>query len=257
MVFLNPITLTHEEFQTAPVDERIFYLKIGALSNEISILNKMLLFSIRGGSDQEVVSRASSTLAALHFRMLAGRLYESRDIITSGYKPLRLRYRGNKNNELNRTYKLINAYFAVENNFIKLIRHKLAFHTDHHTFTAGVDAIPASETFTDYMCKERGNTLFWSGELALIASLVYISGEKETNGAFQKMFKDITRVAGLMNDFAFLFARSFYDRNFPHKRIMVENETLKIEDCPILMGTSISYFYESPSAEEIRQIKSK
>ena len=246
MISIYPITLSQAEFRAAPERERLFYLKLGLITNEVSCLNKSALFSLRQPESSELMSRAGSTLGMLHFRLLAGRLYEAHRVITGGFKPLLLTYRSRKNLKLREAYSRLNAYFDDPLNLVKAVRHKLAFHTDDEVFRAGVGLMAEDDDLTDYMCEQRGNTLFWSGEVAMVAALQHLVGVDDATKAFDKLLGDLNEVAALVNDFAFAFAMAFFDRNFPEKRKNIGQGKIEISGAAVLTEMSLPFFYEVP-----------
>jgi hypothetical protein len=243
-VTLYPVSLTLEEFQTVQEDERIFYLKIGMVTNEVNMLSKMALFSLSNTKEGDVYNRAASALALLQLRMLAGRLYEAREVITTGYKPLKVRYESKMKGDGNRAYSKINGYFHNPDNLVKAMRHKLAFHTDHDAFAEGVSLIQEDDELTDYMCVERGNSLFWSGELAVIATLKHLTG-LEGEAIYRKLMDDMFSLSRAVTDFTFNFSRSFYDRHFPEKRKRAAEAHITL-DCLPSEEMSIGFFYDVP-----------
>jgi hypothetical protein len=251
MIEVYPLTLTQDEFKTAPERERIFYLKLGIIANEVSALNKLSLFSLTQIDDSELSNRAGSTLSMLALRLLAGRLYEAHAVITTGYNPLKLAYREAMKGDGEACYLKLNSYFSNPANFVKSIRHKLAFHTDSEAFQAGVDQMDSDEAIVDYMSQQRGNTLFWGAEAALISVLKYLAGSKDTIAVYSRLLDDTRMVAGLVNDFAYAFGLAFYHRNFPKKLQALADAKITIRDAPILTEFSLPWFFEAPSTGDI------
>jgi hypothetical protein len=246
MITLNPVTLTQAQFKSAPETEGLFYLKLGLITNEVSSLNKLTLFSLHQPKDTEVMNRAGSALGLHQLRLLAGRLYEAHDIITTGFRPLMLTYGSRKSNEVRKHYHKLNAYFGDPLNLVKSVRHKLAFHTDDAVFRAGVALMSEDDDLTDYMCEQRGNSLFWSAEMAMVAALQHVVGVKDTSEAYGKLMDDLNKVARIVNDFSFAFAVAFFDRNFPEKRQSLRENHIEIMDAPKLTEMSLPFFYETP-----------
>lgn len=241
-VTLNPITITPAEFKTAPEDERVFYLKLGSITNEVNMLNKLAMFSLNNPTEELVVNRASSAMAMLQLRLLAGRLYEAREVITTGYKPLKLKYRKGMKSGGTLAYGMFNGYFDDKNNLIKAMRHKLAFHTDPSAFAKGISLIEDDDELTDYMCTNRGNSLFWSGELAIVTTLRHLTGLSDSTAAYRKMLADLHLVSKQLNDFSFAYATTFYDRHFPDKRKHARDNEIILE-CAPLNEMQLGFFY--------------
>jgi hypothetical protein len=248
MIEVYPLTITQAEFKTAPERERLFYLKLGVIANEVSALNKLSLFSLNQSDDRMVTKRASSALAMLWLRLLAGRLYEAHDVITTGYNPLKLAYRSDMKREGGTiSYRKLNAYFVDPNNLVKAVRHKLAFHTDDTVFKTGEQMMDFDEDIVDYMCQQRGNTLFWGGEAALVYAVRHLAGDSDAETTFSKLLGETSSVAGHVNNFAYAFGLSFFHRNFPEKLVAMESEKIEITDAVDLAEFSLPWFFEPPS----------
>jgi hypothetical protein len=246
MIEVYPLTITQAEFKTAPERERLFYLKLGVLANEVGSLNKLSLFSLNQRDDRMVVKRASSVLAMLWLRLLAGRLYEAHAVITKGYNPLKLAYQSHMKGDGTNSYRKLNAYFADPENLVKAVRHKLAFHTDDDVFKAAVHMMDDDEDVVDYMCQQRGNTLFWGGEAALVCAMRHLAGNSDAEATYARLLDDTRTTAGYVNDFAYAFGVSFFRRNFPGKLVAMAGDKIEIKDAPSLTTFSLPWFFEPP-----------
>ena len=250
MIEIFPITLTQAEFRSAPEAERSFYLKLGMITNEVNVLNKVSLFSLTQLDNRDLMNRAGSVMGLLFRRLLAGRLHEAHKIITTGYKPLKQAYEAEMSEEGRQSYSALVTYFADKNNFIKSIRNKLAFHTDPDVFRRAVEAMDADETIVDYMCHSRGNTLFWSGETALISALSQLAQTRNAAAMYGRLLDDTTEVAGLIADFSYSFGLAFFKRNFPGKMGSLGVDRIEITDAPVLTDFSLPWFCEPPTESQ-------
>lgn len=247
MISVYPITLTLDEFAHAPEDERVFYLKLGAITNEINVLSKWSLFCINNEMTSKLISRANHTTALVALRMLAGRLYEARKVICDDFKSLKMRYHPKMKGSGRAAYKGITGYFGQTDNLIKSIRHKLAFHMSDEVFRAGLAGLEADEDLTDYMTRERGNCLFWGGEAVLIGSLIKLAKAKDAPEAYAKLLDDTALISGLVSDFTFAFSLGFYSRNFPEKLRALQNEAGREDvDAPVLTEVTMPFFCARP-----------
>lgn len=247
MIEVYPLTITQAEFKTAPERERLFYLKLGVIANEVSALNKLSLFSLNQSDATQLTGRAGHTLAMLWLRLLAGRLYEAHGVITTGYNPLKLAYLSPMKREGGTSsYQKLNAYFVNPDNLVKAVRNKLAFHTDHDVFTAAERMMDDDEDIVDYMSQQRGNTLFWGGEAALIYAMRHLAGNEDGETTLTRLLDETRTLAGYVNDFAYAFGISFFHRHFPEKLVALASDKIEIVGAPALTSFSLPWFFEAP-----------
>lgn len=67
---------TKADLAAAPEGERQFYLMVTGLANDIQILLRQYLIAIKQDDDDKAKRDASSTVAMLNLRLLAGRFHE-------------------------------------------------------------------------------------------------------------------------------------------------------------------------------------
>jgi hypothetical protein len=88
MTQLYALTLTKEQLDQIPDDERLFYFMAGQLHNDINILSKLLIAAsneMKLVFDQEPKRSGASAQALLLLKLTAGRLYEGHKTIRNTF----------------------------------------------------------------------------------------------------------------------------------------------------------------------------
>ena len=113
------------KLDSLPEDERIYFVQLGNVLNELNILQKCAIFSGSGIQELNEVERSGQVSQALFFiKMLAGKLFEGKRLLKN---PFFGNHKDRLSPEGQNSLKDINRYFAKSNN-IDLIRNKFAFH---------------------------------------------------------------------------------------------------------------------------------
>src|SRR5215510_7875427 len=123
------IPISKRQLDAIPADERVFFFQIGHLANELSTLNRLLLFVSNSNGITDLERRARNAQAMLLIRLCSGKLFEGwqmlqRDFfgskLSKEYEPLMDESGRNSLTEIKR-------YFS-KSNLIKDIRDNFAFH---------------------------------------------------------------------------------------------------------------------------------
>ena len=71
------IPISKNQLDSIPADERVFFFQIGHLANELSTLNRLLLFVSNSDGFTDLERRARNAQAMLLIRLCSGKLFEA------------------------------------------------------------------------------------------------------------------------------------------------------------------------------------
>ena len=246
---IYPLRLTATDLARAPERERVFYLQVSLISNEVSILNKLAVLALKQPDGSQIKERAGSAVAMLMLRIMAGRIYEAHRFISANYYHIRSEYSAVISLKASDALTSINRYFGRKGNLVSAIRQKLAFHSDFEVLRRGLDHIEADDELVDYLAHENGNSLFWSGELLQLTSLRHLAGGAPMQQTYATLTGDLLGLGLQVNDFAVGFVNAFYKRHFPEALSKLGEEVIEINDAQPLLESRLDFFFDLPGSE--------
>ena len=155
------IPISRQQLDSIPADERLFFIQIGHLANELSTLNRLLLFASRTSGTTELERWARNSQALLLVRLCSGKLFE-------GWQMLQRDYFGSKlSKEYDRfldesgknSLTEIKRYFS-KNNLIKDIRDNFAFHYPSDDLQNQLQRTENTGTLYIYLGYAHGNSFY-------------------------------------------------------------------------------------------------
>ena|SRR5215471_17521660 len=79
------IPISEKQLDSIPAEERIFFIQIGHLANELSTLNRLLLFVSNSNGATDLERRARNSQALLLVRLCSGKLFEGWQMLLRDY----------------------------------------------------------------------------------------------------------------------------------------------------------------------------
>jgi hypothetical protein len=155
------IPISRQQLDSIPADERLFFIQIGHLANELSTLNRLLLFASKTTGTTELERWARNSQALLLVRLCSGKLFE-------GWQMLQRDYFGSKlSKEYDRlldesgknSLTEIKRYFS-KNNLIKDIRDNFAFHYPSDDLQNQLQRTKNTGTLYIYLGYAHGNSFY-------------------------------------------------------------------------------------------------
>lgn len=245
MIQLHELRFSKADLLRAPENERVLYVLLGGVANEMITLSKQLLFWTQpnpGEDEAEVYARTSAVLITA--RLLAGRTYEAWNVLRARehsevFKGYRDQFSAGTEEALRR----LNQYFGRAN-LIERLRNKSAFHSDIETVRTALDGFPDDEPFVDYINNHVGNTFYSSAHLISTYGVMHLSKESDIATAMGKMADEVISISGLVSEYVFGFMAEFTIRHLDASSFTGKPvHTLK---APKLMEVTTPFFCEPP-----------
>ena len=245
---LLKVDISAEDFRKLNDDEQIFFVQISSLLNEVSILQKCVVFSSQGIADLETqIERSVQVYQSLFFfKMLSGKLYEGWTIIIKKSflrKPFSKEYHELLCPKAKSSLERLKKYFRKEN-LIKTIRNRFAFHYNREYIEQKIHDIfqgPGEHRVLEiYISKYRGDCQYAAAdEITTRALLETVSAKPEK--AMEQFIDEIMQVSTWFQDFGGDCVRIALER------MNVEGEKLEeveIADPPFLLEVVLPYFVQ-------------
>lgn len=242
---LYKVELSKENLLSIPEEERIFFIQITNLANEIYVLQKITFFSAKDEEENDVVRGAQNSQAFFLIRLTAGKLWEGWRLLETHFfgTGLSKDYEEKFTDEGKGNLKFLKDYFKSKN-LIKLIRDQYAFHYSKESSKNILDLIEKSSDtniFKLFMSKYHGNCFYDISSTLAITSLINVIDEFDYGKGMLTLLTEINNVAENLLHFigecVLVIAKRYI--GFAHGEI-------EIPDHPRMDEVKIPYFVEKP-----------
>jgi len=241
---LNKIRISREKLDSIPRAERIFFIQVGQVLNELNTLQKVVFVAAKHTED--ALERRGRHLQALLFsRMLAGKLWEAWELLGKDFfkaklsKEYELLLTSDGKNSLNK----LKRYFSTQN-LIYRIRNEFAFHyTQQEPIENLLNAVPTEEVFEIYLAPEHGNCLYSMSDVILNFSLL-----SSINADPQKaMDKVLGEIFGVAKDFLEFLGDCLVV--IADRYLSPQSERVDVGNPPFLSDVTLPFFVERDTKE--------
>jgi hypothetical protein len=240
-VILKCLRLSRADVRSIPENERHLLVVVGHSANELTILNKQLLWSLRGSTGEGPEHLAQLTQMAFVLRTLAGKVYEvqktlRRDFVCSG---IARQWQEGMPVDLSAAIEKIKVYFENKDNAIRLIRDKYAFHFDEIRVDDALNAV--SDEFDLYFGEINGNCLYQGPQIVAMVSLLQAAGGDAIEDTLPRISQEVIDVSRLVLYAANLIIQEVLSRSgYAGESSRVSMAV--IEDVPELESVRVPYF---------------
>jgi len=157
------INIPKSKLDTIPEIEQVFFIQLMQLLNELNILQKCVIVSNNElESLTTIEKRGQISQAQFFIRTAAGKLYEGWKMISKNFVGTQLsrEYENLLSQKGKESLSELKVYFSDENNLVRLIRNKFAFHYDRKKIREEVKKIPQEALLEMYISEHRANCLY-------------------------------------------------------------------------------------------------
>lgn len=242
---LNKILISREKLSSIPKSERLFFIEIGNLLNEMNTLQKVIF--IAGKHTEEPLERRGRNLQALFFvRILAGKLSEAWELLRRDFFGAKLsqEYETRMDAEAKKSLETLKSYFSRQN-LIHRIRNDFAFHySSPEDLQSQLDTVPTEEVFELLLAPEHGNCLYSMSDVILNFSLLKAVhpdlnpvDPDDVSRAMDKVLGETFHVTRQFLDFLGECLVIIADRY-----LGLRSEPVEVRNPPVLQDLSLPYF---------------
>ena len=242
---LFKIEISKEKLLSIPKEERLFFIQLTNVANELFILQKLTLFSARSEESDELIRRAQNSQALFLIRLTAGILWEGWRLLETHFFGSKLSEKYSKylSDDGNNKLEYIKKYFS-NINLIKTIRDEYAFHRSNESsdrMNEVIEQTDDSEVFSLYFSEHHGNCFYDMSDTLLNHSLFSIIKLKNTEEPMRELLIDIKDV--LHNFLCFVGECVLV---FGKNHLSLESYEMEIPNQPTIDQITIPYFASKP-----------
>jgi hypothetical protein len=193
--------ITKQELEAMPEEERVFFVLNGHFLNEISMLNKWLIF-IDLRAEPEVLRRAQVAQGLLIARLFIGKLLEGWRMLERAFfgTALSRQYIPKLDSTGSAALDNLGRYFG-KSNILQDIRNNFSFHYDNAEVGKNFSLLPESYASELYLGPDYANSLNWACEEIVSRAMLNVTGNTDPQAALNLIMADLTRVSGWFFDF--------------------------------------------------------
>jgi hypothetical protein len=235
---LTKVQITSAQLIAMPKNDRVFFIQIGNLLNDLNILQKLIFVSAKYTEDT-LERRGRNLQALLLVRIHAGKLWEAWELLKRDFFGAKLshQYEPELDGDAKHSLGELKKYFSRKNIIYK-IRNEFAFHySSANDIENQINSVPNSETFDLLLAKEHGNCLYCMSDVILNYSLLNAVDPSDPQRAIETILDEICAITKHFLDFLGGCLVLIWD-----KYIGGDNEQIEIGTPPSLEDLILPYF---------------
>jgi len=206
MIEIFRVPISKAQLRAIPADERNLLLLASHAVNQLSVLRKILIFSLNYESDSEIENTLSAGQSQTVLRVLFGALAEAWELVK---RPINQKLIGKDYIDLIGSdgvaaYEKLKKHFG-ESNLLHRIRNTLAYHYPHaKELDAAFEAVPEDQDWAWYPSNTINNSFYLASDMVIAVGIMRETGEADLFTAFKNVMGVVVPVSNDMIDF-FLF----------------------------------------------------
>jgi hypothetical protein len=239
------IPISKDQLRAIPVDERNLLLLTSHAVNQLSVLRKVLIFSLNYESDSEIENTLSAAQSQTILRFLFGALAEAWEMVKRpiNQKLIGKDYIGVIEPDGIAAYDELKKHFG-ESSLLHKLRNTIAYHHPSALeLEAAFEDVPEDEDWAWYPSDTINNSFYLASDMVISAGILRATGETDTAKAFRQVRGVVVPVSNIITDFFLLLMRAIVIRNLG-KDVLTPRGGTRIASVPNLYTIAISFFTE-------------
>ncbi|QXX75591.1 hypothetical protein [Methylovirgula sp. HY1] len=239
------VPISKAQLRSIPVDDRNLLLLASHAVNQMSVLKKVLIFSLNYETENELENALSAAQSQMILRFLFGVLAEAWEMVK---RPIHQRLIGQDYAEVielagKKAHAALKKHFG-ESNLLHRLRNTIAYHhPDGPQLVAAFEDVPEDEDWAWYPSDTINNSFYLASDLVITAGILRVTGETDTTKAFKKVLEIVVPVSNDLTEFLLYVMRAIISRYLDPTMLSPQIGTgTKIENAPDLYKVAIPFF---------------
>ncbi|MGO4869209.1 MAG: hypothetical protein ACLPGW_01125 [Roseiarcus sp.] len=239
------VPLSKGQLRAVPVDDRNLLLLASHAVNQMVVPRRLLIFSLNFESKSDIENTLSAAQSQTILRFLFGALAEAWEMVK---RPINQRligkdYAGAIGPEGVAAYGVLKKHFG-ESNLLHKLRNTVAYHhPEGDELAAAFEDVPEDEDWAWYPSDTINNSFYLASDYAISARILKLTGETDTQRAFEKVMGLVVPVSNDMVDFFLFLMRAIVTRHLGVGLLSPRPGTgTKVENVPNLYKVTIPFF---------------
>jgi hypothetical protein len=245
MIEVFRVPIPKSRLREIPANERNLLLLASHAVNQISVLRKILVFSVNYESDREIENTLSAGQSQTILRLLVGALAEAWEMVrrSENQKLIGTDYINIMDADGVARYDDLKKHFG-ESNLLHKLRNTIAYHhPSPEEMEAAFEDVPEDEDWAWYPSITINNSFYLASDMVISPGILRATGERDTAKAFGKIMHEVTKVSNIMPEFFMFLMRAIVTRHLGAEILSPTPGTgTKIVNAPNLKEVVIPFF---------------
>lgn len=248
---IHKARLPKQHLARLPEADRGLFLLLGHISNEINVLQKLMLVLRRDDPPSRVVDIVEAGQVMIIMRLLIGKLHEAYRVFNErvqGDAAIRDRYRIRGNWSGSDLLNRLNARFKG-GSVLTRIRHKIALHyvDEDHLLEASFQSLAENEPWELYLSDTAANSFYYASELVAMKAAIDLVevgqavNEEPERTKLDALFNETLAVANIIVKLSQILMIEIL-KNLTANDLMME--LVEIGDVPRLSDIQLPFFVD-------------
>jgi hypothetical protein len=246
------IPVPKERLRAMPKNERVLLLLLGYVSNQLSMLQKLLTFATNITPAEELEQHASGAQTQMLVRLTVGALNEAWELVRTRFIETTMAkdYLSRLDEAGREAFTSLKRQFGGSN-LLSQIRKNYAFHyPSSDDVDQALDAIcdndELSRLLNLYFSRHGFNSLFLISDLVFMQGIAHKLGEYDLHEAQKKLMGEVSTASINLIEFARAFAAAAWRKHFGWE--MLAKDMVTVADAPNVDNVWLPFFVEMEPA---------
>lgn len=239
-----PVKKSH--LDKIPDMERAFYLHVGHLRNEITILYKLLTWTNNNQDAHQIMKTVNTYQSLMMVRMLAGKLWEGWELVNKAYFATKVsQVIDSKLSPASKeALKELKSYFGKKN-IISMVRNQFAFHYSPQHIRDQLEEVEDTDQLEIYMTALSNNIFYQFSETIANSAMLRAVDESDYMAALEKLVLEVMKVASTFMTFCDGCLEHMMKKYLAKKRKWVHWNTVELTNLPRHNEPQLPFFARS------------
>jgi len=241
------IPIPKDRLQALSRDERVLLLLLGYVSNQISLLQKLVVFATNHTPERDFEQHCTGVQTQIIVRLIIGDLNEAWRLITTRFieNPLQREYLEQLDNPGRAAFERLKRQFGGA--LFASIRNRFAYHyprTDEaeEAFHTAVADESVADLWNVYFSHHGFNSVFLLSDLIYLHGIKTITGEADLITAQTKLMPQVTQVSLDVIEFARSFFAAVWLKHFGEA--IDARDIVRVDNAPKASDVVLPFFVE-------------
>ena len=242
---IHKVTISKEQLNLLPEKERVFFIQIGHLANELTILTKLLIYA-HSDSEIDAVRKAYTTQASVISRICIGKIFEGWRLLESSLfaSGLSKKYETKLSPTGSESLKKLKKYFGKKN-IISEIRNRFSFHNPSFEEVRDLLAsIPEEAELAMYLGTQVANSNYYLSEEIISRAMLTCVASQSLEHAMDKMHKELSEVSVWLVEFCGHCMVALSDEHWSQCKEDLRLEQISVKSQGNIRDFTIPFFVE-------------
>jgi len=244
-MIIHKVTVSKKQLNLFPEKERVLFIQIGHLANELTTLTKLLIYA-HADSNVDVVREAYTMQASVIARICIGKIFEGWRLLEGSLfaSSLSRKYEAKLSNAGSEALNNLKKYFGKKN-LISEIRNRFSFHNPSFKDIKDLlGSMPEEAELHLYLGTQHANSNYYlSEEIISRAMLNYVESDN-LQQAMNRMHKELSEVSGWLVEFCGHCMVALAEEHWGQRKQNLTVEEINVKSQGNIRKFTIPFFVE-------------